>query len=183
MTGKLTYPDQRSKRYVLVPFCLLCQGFQARGLVRFGHSSVIKPILDALTRHDVNIVQMPCPESQLGGFEKGLAREPKGIGTYDTEEFRHLCAVLADNTAKMIRGIIANDFSVELVLGVEFSPSCSIRLQYSNKGTTHRPGLFIEALSNRLQESGIVLPMIGINRRNPRSTVEEINRTLGGGLL
>ena len=183
MSVKLSYPDQRSRRFVFVPFCLLCQGFQARGLVRFGHSSVIKPILDALTRHDVNIVQMPCLESRLGGFEKGLAREPKGIGVYDTEEFRNLCAALAEDTTEMIRGIIASGFSVELILGVEFSPSCSIRLQYSNKGTTHRPGLFIEAVSERLRQSDIIVPMIGINRRNPRVTAEEIDRTLGGGLL
>jgi len=67
-------PDERSKKFIFIPFCLICQAFQAQGIVRYGYSAVIKPIIDEILRLNINIIQMPCPESQLGGYERSLKR-------------------------------------------------------------------------------------------------------------
>jgi predicted secreted protein len=171
---KLPSPDQRSTRFIFTPFCLTCQAFQAQGIVRFGYSSVMKQILNELVRQDLNIVQLPCPESQLGGYAVGLKRQPKGIRDYDTQEFRSLCDKLAGEVVCMIKGIIANGFQVVGILGIEFSPSCSVKLQYTNKGTIRRPGHFICALQKLLRANGICIPFVGINRRGIGPTIRRI---------
>jgi len=180
---KLKYPDQRSKRFVFIPFCLICQAFQARGIVRLGFSSVINPIMDEIFDNDVNIIQMPCPESQLGGMEEGLKRDPKSLKGYDTPEFLSLCDGLADQVVSQIKAIIANDFEVLAILGIEFSPSCSVSLQYSNQGVFHQAGHFIEVLKRKLKKEKIDIPFLGINRRGIRSSVKRLHELLERKLI
>lgn len=170
--------DQRSKKFIFVPFCLICQVFQAQGIVRYGYRAVIKPIVEEILRHDLNIIQMPCPESQLGGYEKGLKRRPKGIEQYDMPEFREVCHRLASETVKMIKGILANGYEIVAILGMEYSPSCATKLQYSSRGTFHRPGLFIEALKEELAKERIEIPFLGINRRGIRKSLDELRQHL-----
>lgn len=171
-------PDERSKRFIFVPFCLICQAFQAQGIVRYGYRAAIKPIVEEILRHDLNIIQMPCPESQLGGYTQGLKREPKGIEQYDTQEFREICQRLALETVKMIKGILANGYEIVAILGMEYSPSCATKLQYSARGTFHRPGLFIEALQNQLAKEKIEISFLGINRRGIKKSLEELKNHL-----
>lgn len=119
---------------------------------------------------------MPCPESQFGGYERGLKRCPKGIEEYDTSEFREICQRLASETVEMIKAILANGYEVIAILGIEYSPSCAIKLQYSHRGTFHRPGLFIEALKNQLTKEKIEIPFIGVNRRGIKKSLEKIRK-------
>jgi predicted secreted protein len=170
--------DQRSKRFAFVPFCLICQAFQAKGIVRFGFSSTIKPVVEELLKQEVNIIQMPCPESKFGGLEHGLGRSPKGIREYDVSEFHNLCVHEAVNVVGMIKAIKANGFEVLAILGLEYSPSCSINLQYSNRGTFHRSGIFIEKLKDRLEKEGIDVPFVGINRRGIKISVSRLRELL-----
>lgn len=172
-------PDERSKRFIFIPFCLICQAFQAEGIVRYGYSAVIKPIVEEILRHDLNIIQMPCPESQLGRYEQSLKRGPKGIEQYDTPEFREICQRLASETVQMIKGILANSYEIVAILGIEYSPSCATKIQYSPKGTFHRAGLYIEALKNQLTKEGIEIPFLGINRRGIKKSLNELRQLLG----
>ena len=172
-------PDERSKRFIFVPFCLICQAFQAQGIVRYGYRAVIKPIVEEILRYDINIIQMPCPESQLGEYEQSLKREPKGIDQYDTPEFREICQRLAYEIVRMIKGILANGYEIVAILGIEYSPSCATKLQYSPaRGTFHRPGIFIEALQNELAKEKIEIPFVGINRRGIKKSLEELRQYL-----
>jgi predicted secreted protein len=173
---KIQVPDQRSKKFIFIPFCLICQAFQAQGIVRYGYAASIKPVIDEILQHGINIIQMPCPESQFGGYENGLRRDPKGIEQYDTPEFRELCQRLASETTEIIKAILANGYEVVAILGMEYSPSCSTRLQYSTKGVFHRPGIFIEALQDRLAKERIELPFIGINRRGINQSLRKLGR-------
>lgn len=171
-------PDERSKKFIFVPFCLICQAFQAQGIVRYGYPAVIKPILEEILRHDINIIQMPCPESQLGGYEQGLKRRPNGIEQYDVPEFRELCQRLALETVKMIKAVLSNGYEIVAILGIEYSPSCATKIQYSSRGTFHRPGLFIEALKNQLAKEKIEIPLLGINRRGIKKSLTELRQLL-----
>lgn len=170
--------DQRSKRFIFIPFCLICQAFQAQGIVRYDYSAVIKPIIEEILQHDINIIQMPCPESQLGGYEQGLKRGPKGINQYDIPEFREICQHLASETTEMIKAILANNYEIVAILGIEYSPSCATKIQYSSRGTFHRPGLFVEALKNQLDKEKIEIPFIGINRRGIKKSLNELRQLL-----
>lgn len=166
--------DMRSKKFIFIPFCLISQAFQAKGIVRYGWHGVIKPIFEELVKQDINLIQMPCPESQFGGYKKGLERKPNGIEVYDTPAFRELCNKLALETIDMIKGILSNGYEIMAILGIEYSPSCAVKYQYTEKGTIHRPGIFIEILKNELNKEGIEIPFVGINRRGIKKSLNEI---------
>lgn len=166
--------DIRSKKFVFIPFCLICQAFQARGIVRYDWRGTIKPIVEELVKQDINLVQMPCPESQFGGYNKGLERNPNGIEVYDTPPFRELCDKLSSETIDMIKAILLNGYEIMAILGIEYSPSCAVNYQYTNKGTIRRRGIFIEILKNKLDKEGIEIPFIGINRRGIKKSLSEV---------
>lgn len=170
--------DMRSKRFVFIPFCLICQAFQSKGIVRYGWRGVIKPIVEELIERDINLVQMPCPESQFGGYEKGLERNAKGIEYYDHTEFRNLCNKLASETTNLIKALLSNDYEIAAILGIEYSPSCAMKYQYTRKGTVHRPGIFIEELKKLLDKEQIEIPFVGISRRSIRKSLSEMKELL-----
>lgn len=171
------FSDQRSKRFVLVPFCALAQSFQAKSLVKYEWKGNLKPILKLLIDRDVNIIQMPCAETYFYGFAKGLNREPAGRKHYNTEEFREFCASQARDTIEMIEQIIENKYTVVAILGMEYSPACAVKMQYPpKKGGT--PGFFIEELITMLNEKGIDCPVLGINRRGINGIVSKLQSIL-----
>lgn len=174
-----TNRDIRSKNFVLIPFCLICQAFQARGIVRYEFSATIKPIVEEFLKYNINIIQMPCPESHLGGYEKGLKRGPKGISEYDCPEFRSLCHRLASEVVEMIKAILSNGYEIVAILGIEYSPSCAVKYQYTrNMGTIRRSGIFIETLQNLLKKNNVEIPFIGVNRRGITKSLEEVQNLL-----
>lgn len=181
--SKSNNTDDRSREFVLIPFCLICQAFQAQGIVKYGYQASIKPVVEEILRRDINMIQMPCPESQFGGYVTGLKRAPKGIGQYDVSEFRELCAQLASETTVMIKAILSTGYDIAAIMGIEYSPSCATRIQYSARGTIRRPGLFMEALQNQLTQENLEIPFVGINRRGIKKSLDELITLLGGRKL
>lgn len=175
MVEKNSLMDNRSKEFVFVPFCVLGQAFQAQGLVKYEWHGTLRPVMELLVKKDVNIIQLPCPETLYFGIEKGLRRQPLGIGYYDNPDFRKLCHSLAKDVVKIIEGLLKNEYSIVGILGIEYSPSCAVKLQYTNRGTIHKKGIFIEELENLLREKNIEIPMVGINRRGIKKSLERIN--------
>ena len=153
--------DNRSKKFVLVPFCLMAQAYQAKGIVKYEWKASIKPFMNLLIENDINIIQMPCAEST---FNDSLIREPKGIKKYDTEEFNRHCEMLATQVASQIKTICESGYEILAILGIEQSPSCCVNYIYTNKGMENRKGLFMEKLYQKIEEFEI--PMIGINYVN-----------------
>lgn len=168
------HEDIRSKRIVLIPFCLISQGFQAKGIAR-EYPAVVKPMMKELLEREVNLIQMPCPEGMFGGYSRGLKRDPKGIRDYDVPEFRELCAILADDVIEMISAAISEGFQISAILGMEYSPSCAVNLQADK---SQRPGIFIEILMKRLEKEGISIPFIGVDKGDTGSAVSELRQLL-----
>ncbi len=174
--------DVRSKKFIFVPFCLICQAFQARYIVN-RYPAVIAPIVKDLIDQDVNIIQMPCPESQFGGYKKGLSRDPKGYRQYNIPEFKDLCRKLSEQVADQVEGLVANGYQVVAIMGIEYSPSCAVNYQYGRmRGTVHQIGLFIEAIMDRLKEKNISIQFVGINRRNAEKDRDAMRNLLGSQL-
>ena len=44
--------DKRSKRFIFIPFCVLCQAFQAKGIVKGEWTSTIEPIISLIMKYD-----------------------------------------------------------------------------------------------------------------------------------
>ncbi len=151
--------DNRSKKFIFVPFCLLAQAYQAQGIVKYEWKSSVRPIVDMILDNDINIIQMPCPETEASG----LVREPKGITKYDTKEFNEVCEAAACRIYNDVKRVIESGYDVVAILGIEQSPSCCVNYIYSNKGMENRKGLFIEKVYEKVKEFNI--PIIGVNRK------------------
>lgn len=152
--------SNRSKKFVFVPFCLLAQAYQAEGIVKYEWKSSIKPFVQLLIDNDINIIQMPCAEST---FNNSLIRKPKGLKSYDTEEFNEHTNLLAKDVARQIKTIISSGYEVIAILGIEQSPSCCVNYIYTNNGTENRKGLFMQKIYEEI--GNLNIPFIGINRK------------------
>lgn len=161
--------DNRSKKFVFVPFCLMAQAYQAQGIVKYEWKSSIKPFMQLLLDNDINIIQMPCAESS---FQQSLIREPKGISKYDTKDFNIHCASLAEKVSQEILELVQNGYQVIAILGIEQSPSCCVNYIYTNKGMENRKGLYMEKLYDRIKD--LEIPIIGINRKYIRKSLEQL---------
>ena len=165
--------DNRSKKFVFIPFCLIAQAYQAQGIVKYEWKSSIRPFVDLLLEYNINIIQMPCAESE---FKNSLIREPKGISKYDTREFNKHCEELANNVSKQIKDLVSSNYEVVAILGIEQSPSCCVNYIYTNKGMEKRMGLFMQKLYENIKELNI--PIIGINRKYINKSLKELEKLL-----
>ena len=119
--------DNRSKKIIFIPFCLIAQAYQAQGIVKYEWKSSIRPFMDLILDYNINIIQMPCAETE---FKNSLIREPKGITKYDTVDFNNHCESLANKVAKQIKDLVESNYEVVAILGIEQSPSCCVNYIY-----------------------------------------------------
>jgi predicted secreted protein len=166
--------DKRSKNVALVAFCVICQAFQARGIVKYDWRATIKPVLYELIEQEINIIQLPCPEGSYNGYCKGLKREPIGLSGYDTTDYHEHCLELVLDSIRVVEGLIENGYEINAIVGIEKSPSCAINYIYTRKGMLNRKGIFMTHLEEQLAVRGITIPFIGVNRQNPRKGVEQL---------
>lgn len=165
--------DNRSNKFVFIPFCLIAQSYQAQGIVKYEWKSSIKPFIELLLDNDINIIQMPCVEAE---FANSLIRKPMGISKYDTKEFNGHCEILATKVSNQINEIISSNYKIIAILGIEQSPSCCVNYIYTNKGMEKRMGLFMEKLYEKTKSLNI--PIIGINRKYINKSLNELKKVI-----
>ena len=131
---------KRSTKCVFLSHCLLAQTVRAKGLAKH-FAATVKPVIQFCLDHDVNMVQMPCPEVLCPAG--GLGREPHGKTWYEERGLRLTCAVIAKTQAAYARELVDQGCQVLAIIGMEFSPACAVT--YLNKGRAlHRDqGIFI----------------------------------------
>lgn len=169
--------DNRSNKFVFVPFCLMCQAAQAQGIVKYDWKSSIKPIMNLIIENDINIIQMPCVESEFDNFNN-FVREPKGLKSYDTLEYNNHCEEIANKVSNQIKIISDSGGEILAILGIENSPSCAMNYIYTRKGMLKRKGIFMEKLYQKLEEYDMNIPMIGINRRFVNKSLKELDKII-----
>jgi predicted secreted protein len=119
-----------------------------------------------LVDRDINIIQMPCPESTFGGLHQGLQRKPKGYSAYNTAKYWAHCRNLAEQVVGTMIAFQTNGYKIACILGIENSPSCAVCTQWTRRGINPQPGVFMDCLSEELKKQGKAVPRIGINRLN-----------------
>ena len=149
--------DVRSGKVVLVAHCALNQNSRVFGLAHY--PAVISEIVDVLSRHNVGIVQMPCPELTYAG----LARPNRTKEQYNTPRFRKRCKQIAISLAKQIQEYTRNNVKVLAVLGVEGSPTC---------GVTETSGILIEEMKSELKKRKIFVPFRELEFKEIAANVE-----------
>lgn len=169
---------KRSNRFAFVSFCLLSQAVRADGLVR-KYPAVVEPVISLLIQHNINIIQMPCPELLFDSFH----RKPCGKAKYDNSSNRTICSDLAKQILDQIKMLKKNGQKIEMILGIDFSPSCAVHQLMGHK--PRRPiagtGIYTEELSRLIKKENIRIPIIGVSTYAVESTINEIQSILAGG--
>ncbi len=166
----------RSKRYAFVAFCTLAQGVRASGIVR-KYPAVVKPIIDVLMENKINIFQMPCPELFFDSFH----RSPCQKGKYDTPQNRQVYKQLAESVVEQITMLQRNGNSVEVIIGVERSPSCAVcMLTAPHRQIIRGEGIFIEEIKKVLHKAGIKVPFIGFDAYDINNSIKNLKIVMEG---
>ena len=163
--------DVRSKRCIFVSHCLLAQGIMAEGVVRV-FPALVKPVIQFCLDHDINIMQMPCPETLC--MSGGLGRKPRGKKWYEANGLRETSQRIAEGQATYMAHLAENEYEILAIVGVDFSPACAVN--YLNKGRSIQKdtGIYVEELKKCLALRGLDIPFIGVSQRWHKKMVKEL---------
>jgi len=140
-------------------------------------------ILDLLSRLEIGVIQLPCPEFTFCGNP----RPPRTRDEYlSLPGFKQHCERLADETAEYLKNLIDNarepSVRISAIVGVERSPTCGVKCtpvgKEPDKRYEEKRGIFIESLIESLRKRGLEIPVIGIDLDKPRELKEKISRII-----
>ena len=164
-------PDVRSRRCIFVSHCILAQCVMAEGVAKT-YAALVKPVVEFCLRHDINIMQMPCPETLCA--EGGLGRNPHGKVWYEQHGLRETSTGIAKGQAAYVRRLIDGGIDVLGVVGVDFSPACAVN--YLNKGRAiiKDEGIYVEELKKALKDVGVELDFIAVSGKWPKKALRDL---------
>jgi len=174
------FKDKRSTKVAVVAHCILNQNSRVLSIAK--RSSIITEIMESLIRHDIGIVQMPCPELSYAG----MSRAAQSKDQYDTPMFRKHCRKIARETADQIQEYAKCGIKTKLVIGIDGSPSCGVnetsKRNHGENTSKHEKmngsGILIEELRFILKEKKISTPFHGIRYERLSEDIVEIERLL-----
>ena len=177
------FQDGRSQKVAFLAHCLLNQNAISDG-------TAVRPagfpeMLSYLLEPGVGIVQLPCPELLCLGLDRG---DPQGAerpvvventrirrAMAQAEPSRRLAQLVEDTMTQLLE-YRRYGFQVVGILGANRSPCCGVDTTSQDDQEVPGMGVFLEALSHRLEEVGWQIPMVGF--RGTDDAVETVQRLL-----
>lgn len=179
------FTDARSRKLVLVAHCILNQNAISDGTADFpgADAELVRRLLQA----GVGIVQMPCPELNCLGLDRG---DPMGGERPVVEENTRIREALGRTApARILAALVEcvvfeveeyrrHGFEIVGLIGINRSPSCGVnttsRLNQEEPGR----GVFIEALREALSVRALHVDMIGIKASQPAQAQQRVEELL-----
>lgn len=154
---------------------MLAQCVMAEGVVKH-FAAVVRPVVDFCLQHDINIMQMPCPETLCASG--GLGRAPRGKTWYETNGLRDTSAGIARGQADYIGALIKQGIDVLGVVGIDFSPACAVNYLNRGRSIVKGEGIYVEELKRELQDRGISLAFVGVTGKWRKKMVRDLEALL-----
>lgn len=163
------FNDVRSKKIVLIAHCILNQNSISDGTADYPAS--IKEIVNYFIENDIGILQLPCPELNCLGLDRGNihgAEQPvvventrirNAMVQVDSQERMYQ---LVQHVVSQVEEYIENGFTIIAVVGMNRSPSCGVETTSMDDKEVEGEGLFITALKCELDKRAIDLNYVGI---------------------
>ncbi len=153
--------DARGKRFVAVIECLLNQNARDRGAAAF--PAVNAAVLELCVRHDVGLLQIPCPEIRL----LGPCRErPPGTSIrscLDAPAGRQCCREISEVVVKRVRDYLEQGVALLAILGGNpESPGCAVHPETGQAQLNATSGILMQTLAEVLGAASIQVPFRGI---------------------
>lgn len=169
--------DVRSRKAIIVSHCMLAQCVMAEGVAK-NFPGMVRPVVEFCLRNDINMFQMPCPETLCAAG--GLGRVPRGKVWYEQNGLRQTAAEIARSQADYMAKLVAGGIEVLGVVGMDFSPACAVN--YLNKGRSivKGQGIYVEELRRELSERGLSLPFIGVSGKWQKKMLRDLATLVAG---
>lgn len=167
--GYLFLDDARKRKVVFLTHCFLNINTRFPQGCAFAGASI--PVIDTLLKHDLGIIQMPCPEFLCLGLEKEL------YGEIPASELRECFRNIATGVVDQVQAYLELGYEIAGIIGMNPSPSCGVEVS-KGKGTmlgldrdtseVKEPGVFIEEMMSLAEQRGLQdLPFFGVRRILP----------------
>ena len=177
------FQDGRSQKVAFLDHCLLNQNAISDGTAV--RPAGVPEMVSYLLEHGVGIVQLPGPELLCLGLDRG---DPQGAerpvvventrirrAMAQAEPSRRLAQLVEDTMTQLLE-YRRYGFQVVGILGANRSPCCGVDTTSQDDQEVPGMGVFLEALSHRLEEVGWKIPMVGF--RGTDDAVETVQRLL-----
>lgn len=138
----------RSKRVIFISHCILNQNTVVCPLARA--KGAYTEIIETIMKNGIGIHQLPCPEYR----HLGIKRDPMTKEEYDTEEYRKVCKNISIDTIGIMKEYIENGYEIAGLIGVNESPTCSIR---------NSKGIFIEEILELMNKSNLDIKLLDVS--------------------
>lgn len=138
-------------------------------------------IIQYALKHNVGLIQMPCPEFTFCG-------NPRPSKTKDKYEklwgFREHCERLAKNVAEQIRNLVTMSkkpqISIVAIVGIRRSPSCAVNSAIALRNgilNQSEKGIFIEFLEHELRSCCQIMPLfLEYDFDNPAEAIDKLEK-------
>ena len=164
-----------SNKCVFISHCVFAQTVRADGCAHA--PAVIKEVVQFLMDHDINIMQMPCPETLTASG--GLDRPPHGKKWYEGKGLRETCAEIASGQVDYMERLIRSGREVLGVIGIEFSPACAPNYLSRGRSVTREQGILVEELERELARRGLRMRFVGVHHRWHRKLARDLDALVG----
>lgn len=180
------FEDGRSKEVVFAAHCILNQNAISDGTASFQgmNETVARLLLEA----KVGVVQMPCPEMNCLGLDRGdpngakrpLLEENSRIRRELTRQAgaRRMLNALVEQVVYLMEEYRKNGFEILGVLGVNRSPSCGVETTSADGAEIAGEGVFLQALRAEMTRRGVFVPIVGIKDSEPEKTSKTVRAML-----
>jgi len=157
--------DPRSRKVIFVAHCVLNQN--ARILDAADFPAMFEPLVEALRKHNIGIIQLPCPELRVLGLSRRTVRE----GLETPEGQAHLKLLIAE-LIYVIKEYQFQGFHVVGILGKNGSPSCGVTRTYLDGRQQDGQGVFIRLLRETLAAEGLDIDIMGVADHEQEKAIE-----------
>jgi predicted secreted protein len=147
----------------------------AEGVARH-FAGMVRPVVEFCLANDINLMQMPCPETACAAG--GLGRTPRGKVWYEQHGLRETSSEIAKAQAAYVAKLHKAGIEILGVVGMDFSPACAVN--YLNKGRSivRGEGIYFEELRRELAILQIELPFVGISAKWQKKMVRDLEALL-----
>lgn len=177
------FNDGRSKKVVFIAHCLLNQNSISDGTAVY--PAAFKEVIGFFLDSDIGIVQMPCPELNCLGLDRGNIYGADSPVVQENTRIRHEMTqpdayerlqVLVDHVINQILEYNKYGFEVVGIVGANRSPNCGIDTTSDHNEEIEGMGVFMSELNRRLEKEKIHIPMVGL--KGSDNIVSKLKRIL-----
>jgi predicted secreted protein len=186
---------RRGGKIIFLAHCILNVNAKVDGLASY--SAAVQGLIDFLADHDVGMIQLPCPETEVLGLRRwGHVKEQ-----LSHPFFSDCCVRLLAPFVRQAAMYLERGYTLLGIVGVDGSPCCGVRKtcrsgQWSGdfldpEATWDKvrdlkwvkePGIFMETFQKMLAEKELPLKCFGLDEMDAKASlprlVEELSRIL-----